>query len=118
MDNKFFDFDQYMEERKGQEKPFVIKAFGEEHLIPNDIPFDIVLEITRAHKENQTEMTENQLLKMSHTLFGEETFNKWLKKGIGLKGIMVLTEKVMEIYMKNASNQSQEIAKREEKKTP
>jgi hypothetical protein len=112
MENKYFDFDQYMEERRGHEKPFVIKAFGEEHVIPNDIPFDVVLEITRAQKDGKTTMTDDQLVTMSQTLFGEETFKKWLKKGIGLAGIMVLTEKVMEMYMKNASDLSHTMAKR------
>jgi hypothetical protein len=108
-DQKFFDFDAYMDERKGVDKPFVIKAFGEEHEIPNDVPFDVILEITRAQKEGQGQMTDDQMLEMANVMFGEDTFKKWLKKGIGLKGIMILTEKVMAMYMANASDMSQQM---------
>lgn len=109
MSNKYFDFDAYMEERKGVDKPFIIKAFGEEYEIPNDVPFDVVLQISRSHKEGQGQMDDDQMVEMANVMFGEETFKKWLKKGIGLSGIFVLTEKVMEMYMANASQMSHEM---------
>jgi hypothetical protein len=122
MDNKYFDFDAYMEERKGTEKPFIIKAFGEKHEIPNDIPFDIVLSISRDAKENGgvSQMSDQQMTEMANLLFGEETFQKWLKAGIGLKGVFVMVEKVLEMYMTNASDLSQNMAarKKEEQGTP
>ena len=43
MSEMYFDFDAYMDERQAEEKPFIIKAFKEEHQIPSDIPFDLVL---------------------------------------------------------------------------
>lgn len=105
---KYFDFDAYMEER--QAKPFVIKAFGEEYEIPNDVPFDVVLTISRAHKDGKQQMSDDEVLKLATTIFGEATFQAWLSKGIGLKGIMILTEKVMEMYMANASDTSEKMA--------
>jgi hypothetical protein len=110
MENKFFDFDQYMEERSGGK--FEIKAFGELHAIPNDVPFDVVLKISRAFKSGQQQMDEEQVVELANTIFGEETFQKWLKKGIGLGGIMVLTEQVMSMYMNNASNMSNQMAEK------
>lgn len=119
-DQKYYDFDAYMEERKGQEKPFVIKAFGEEHEIPNDVPFDLILTVTRAHKDGKEEMSEDQVLEMAVVMFGEENFKKWLKKGIGLKQVMHLTNKVMEMYMANAADTADKsaTAKRKGKQTP
>jgi hypothetical protein len=106
--NKYFDFDEYMAERSGD--PFIIKAFGEENEIPNDVPFDVVLKISRAMKDGQQTMSEEATLDMANTIFGKDTFTKWLEKGIGISGIMILTEKVMEMYMTNASSLSKKMA--------
>lgn len=117
-ENKYFDFDAYMDERKGQDKPFVIKAFGEEHEIPNDVPFDVILNISRAYKDGQNTMTDDQMVDMANTMFGEVTFQKWLKKGIGLKGIIVLTDKVMSMYMANATDTAGKMADGKRGQTP
>jgi hypothetical protein len=110
VNDKFLDFDKYMEERGGGK--FEIKAFGETHQIPNDVPFDVILKISRAYKDKQKEMSEEQVVELANTIFGEETFNQWLKKGIGLNGIMFLTEKVMEMYMSNATEMSNKTAEK------
>jgi hypothetical protein len=114
----YFDFDAFMEERK--QKPFIIRAFGEEHQIPNDVPFDVVLTISRRMKEGQQEMSEEDMIDMANLMFGEETFTKWRQKGIGISGIFVLVEKTMEMYMANASGMSQKMAddKRENHPNP
>jgi hypothetical protein len=114
--NKYFDFDAAMEERKNGDKPFIVKAFGEEHEIPNDVPFDLILTIQRAYKDGQNVMSDEQTIDMCHVIFGEETFNKWLKKGIGIKGIMLLTENVMSMYMADANKTSKRVAANKESK--
>jgi hypothetical protein len=114
--DKYFDFDQYMEERNGG--TFTIKAFGKEYQIPNDVPFDVILTISRAFKSGKQNMSEEETVKMTNTIFGEETFAEWLKKGIGLKGIMILTEQVMKMYMDNASDVSNDIAGEKSKNHP
>lgn len=118
MSDKYFDFDAFMEERRGVEKPFIIKAFGEEHEIPNDVPFDVILEIQRAYKDGQNNMTEDQTIQMCHAIFGEKTFKKWLKKGIGFNGIMLLVDRVMTMYMGNASDQAKRMAKEKHENHP
>lgn len=118
MAEKYFDFDAFMDERKGTDKPFIVKAFGEKHEIPNDVPFDVILEIQRSFKDGKTEMDEEQLVSMCQTIFGEDTFKKWLSKGIGLKGIIVLTEKVMESYMESSANTSRTMADKKKDDMP
>lgn len=110
MEQKYFDFDAAMEEKKSKEKPFIVKAFGEEHEIPNDLPFDLVLTIQRAYKGGKKELSEDDVVSLCHTIFGEDTFEKWVKKGIGINGIMMLTENVVKMYMADAGNVSQRTA--------
>lgn len=117
-ENKYFDFDAFMEERKGTEKAFIVKAFGEEHELPNDVPFDVILNIQRAHKDGKKEMTDEETLSMCRMIFGQTAFDKWVKNGIGVKGIMVLTEKVMDMYMDKSVDMSREIVKEKKEKHP
>lgn len=106
--SNYFDFDEFMAERGSA--PFVIKAFGEEHSIPNDVPFDVVLKLARANKDGKQSMDEEAMLGLANSIFGAETFDRWVKRGIGMSGILILTEKVMEMYMQNASSLSQKMA--------
>lgn len=114
--NKFFDFDQFMEERNGGS--FEVKAFGKMYQLPNEIPFDVVLGISRAHKNGVGEISEEDTVKFAETLFGKEVFAEWLQKGIGLSGVMVLMENVMKMYMENASNMSQGMAAQKSANNP
>lgn len=116
--DRFFDFDGYMDERKTTEKPFVVRAFGEDHEIPATLPFDVVLEITRAKKDGEEEVSTDQLLQMCNTIFGEETFKKWLKQGITIQGITVLTEKVIQSYMESAAGTSERMAENKRESMP
>lgn len=116
--DKFFDFDAFMEEKKSTEKPFIVRAFGEDHEIPAALPYDVVLEITRAKKDGQEEVNTDQLQRMCYTIFGEDTFNKWIAKGISLDGVLVLTEKVVESYMAEAAGTSQTMAKQKRESLP
>lgn len=97
--DKFFDFDEFMEERGGG--TFTIKAFGEVHELPNEVPFDIILRVTRAHKNKKKQMSDDDTIEMAKTLLTEKTFDRLVKKGITLKQIMLLMEKVMEMYTKD-----------------
>lgn len=108
MSNKYFDFDAAMEERKGD--PIVVKAFGEKYELPSQLPFDIVLKISRKHKGGEEEMTEDDMIEMAITLFGESAFNAWLKKGITLDGVMLMVEHVMRMYMDKAQETTVEMA--------
>ena len=99
---KYFDFDAAMEERSG--KPVIVKAFGEEYKLPGQLPFDIVLKISRKYKEGQDEMDESDIIEMAHTLFGAEVFEAWLAKGISIDGVGVMVEGVMKMYMQQASS--------------
>lgn len=108
--DRFFDFDAFMEEKRSTEKAFVVRAFGEDHEIPATLPYDIVLEITRSHKNGIDQVDSDQLQKMCVAIFGEETFEKWIKSGISIDGVLVLTEKVIESYMANAAGTSQDMA--------
>ena len=110
MSEKYFDFDAAMEERKGD--PIKVKAFGENYDLPNQLPFDIVLKISRKKKAGEKEMDEDDMIEMAHTLFGRSTFEAWLAKGISLQGVGVMVEGVMKLYMDRASNTSKEIAKK------
>jgi hypothetical protein len=106
--SNYFDFDEFMAERGAA--PMVIKAFGEKHEIPNDVPFDVVLKLARANKDGKKAMDEEAMMGLANSIFGAETFDKWVAKGIGISGILILTEKVLEMYMKNASSLSQKMA--------
>lgn len=114
MSEKFFDFDAAMEEKKSKEKPFVVKAFGEKHEIPNDVPFDVILSIQRAYKDGKQTMSEDDVVGLCKVIFGESAFEKWLQKGITLSGIMLLMENVMAMYMGKADNTARKTAEKKQ----
>lgn len=101
-EQKYFDFDKYMEEKNGQGQAFIVKAFGKEYELPREIPYDIILEMQRMHKEQKSEPSPDDTNKLCHIIFGEETFNEWVTKGISLTGISAMIEHVMGVYMDDA----------------
>lgn len=115
---KFFDFDAFMEEKRGTEKQFEVKAFGEIYQLPYDVPFEVVLTIKAEHENGNKEMDEDATVKICQAIFGEAAFNSWVSKGIGIKGIMVLTENVMKMYMSNAADMSEAMAERKIAESP
>ena len=48
-------------------------------------------------------MEESEVENLANMIFGKETFEKWMSKGIGLRGVMVLMEKVIQMYMQKAN---------------
>ena len=118
MSEMYFDFDAYMDERKSQEKPFVVKAFNKKYEIPSDIPFDVVLDMQRKEKDGKGVMQNDQVEELANMIFGKETFQEWLKSGIGMTGVMVLMERVIGMYMSKANNTMKTMAKEQQNATP
>lgn len=96
MNNKYFDFDQHMEEQDQQ--PVIIKIFGEQEELPASLPADLVFRLIRMQRKGQDNVDEEQLEIMATRLFGEERLEKWFGKGLTMDGLEVLLEKVMQIY--------------------
>lgn len=115
--SKYFDFDAWREER--QSKPFIIKAFGKEYPIPNDVPFDVVLGLARAMKDGVEEIEQmNHVLEMAESLFGKETLNEWRANRIGMNEIKFLTEQTMMMYSAQTTNMADEKTKAQGGDTP
>lgn len=112
MENKYFDFDAAMAERKGD--PMIVKAFGEKYELAGELPFDIVLKVSRMKKDGQKEFSDEDMIELAAQLFGEDVFQAWLAKGISLSGVMVMVEEVMKMYMAKATSTADTMA--EEKK--
>lgn len=105
-----------MAEKAG--KTMTVKAFGKKYELPGQLPFDIVLRISRRYKEGAEEMSEEDMIEMAHTLFGKDTFEDWLRNGISLDGVGVMIEGVMKMYMDSATNTADRMANAKQKSSP
>lgn len=116
MSEKYFDFDAAMAEKSG--KTMTVKAFGKKYQLPGQLPFDLVLKISRKYKEGAEEMSEDDVTEMAYQLFGKEAFEEWLEKGISLAGVEVMIEGVMKMYMDSATNTAKRMANDKQNSNP
>lgn len=96
LEERFFDFDQFMNEM--DQKPVRVKIFGQIEELPPSMPADMVLRILRLRKKGVENVPEEEVLLMAETLFGKERLERWCKKGLTLKGLEVLLEHVSRLY--------------------
>jgi hypothetical protein len=93
--NKYFDFDQFMAEK--EEKPLIIKIFGEEEELPSSLPADLVLKIIAMQRDKNRVISEAEMFEMATKVFGDK-LDKWCQKGLTVSGLEVLFTQVLRMY--------------------
>ena len=112
--DKYFDFDQFMAER--EEKPVIIKIFGEEEQLPASLPADIVLKVIAMQKNPNATVSESQLFEMATKIFGDK-LQVWCDKGLTVNGLEALVTNVFALYTDQKKQIATSKAKTSKKKS-
>lgn len=112
--SKYFDFDQFMAEK--EEKPVIIKIFGEEEELPASLPADIVLKVIAMQKNPEAVISESQLFEMATKIFGDK-LQKWCDKGLTVDGLEALVTNTFALYTNQKKRIATNKAKTSKKKT-
>lgn len=112
--DKYFDFDQFMAER--EEKPVIIKIFGEEEQLPASLPADIVLKVIAMQKNPNATVSESQLFEMATKIFGDK-LQVWCDKGLTVNGLEALVTNVFALYTDQKKQIATNKAKTSKKKS-
>ena len=95
MDNKYFDFDQFMAEK--EEIPVIIKIFGVEEHLPSSLPADVVLKVIAMQKNPNAVISDAQMFGIATKVFGDK-LQTWCDKGLTTKGLEILIKETMALY--------------------
>jgi hypothetical protein len=104
MSERYFDFDQAMQEVK--QEPVVIKIFGEEEELSPSLPASIVLEASRLKKAGIENAGEEQVVLMANSIFGEDRLRRWCDNGLTIAGMEILLKEVVSLYAKKSATPS------------
>lgn len=112
--DRYFDFDQFMAEK--EEKPFIIKIFGEEEKLPASLPADLVLKVLAMQKDKNRVISESEMFEMASKIFGDR-LQKWCDKGLTVQGLEILFTEVLGLYTQSNVKTTKAKAKKSTKKT-
>lgn len=98
-DQRYFDFDNFMQEQ--EEQPIIIKIFGQEEELPASLPASMVLSIMRMQKAKNGNIPESEVLSMAEAMFGKDRLKKWCDNGLTMAGLEVLIKETTKLYMGN-----------------
>lgn len=95
-ENKHLDFDQFIDEQKEQGPTITI--YGETVQLTPSLPANIMVTTVRMMKSKKAETQIEDLMGIAHSIFGEERFEKWLKKGLSMEQLEALISRTIEMY--------------------
>jgi hypothetical protein len=95
-----FDFDQFMQEQS--KTPVIIKVYGQTEELPSELPALVLLRISDLQKRGAEKTDIHDIFDMAYAIFTEKRVKAWLHKGMSIKGLEVILQRVMKIYTGDA----------------
>lgn len=100
---KLVDFDAFWAESQPDEAEAPrIKVFGKEHILPASPPAIMMVRALRLQGKDEDVPAED-VIKFAEALFGRETLDGWLERGLRISQIGDLVRMTMEMYHERAA---------------
>lgn len=97
---KFIDFDRFWQETQPKEDELPrVRVFGEEVTLPASIPAIVVIRYLRQSVDEDETIGGDTLVQVADALFGRETLDRWLSKGLTITQLGDLVSRTLNLYM-------------------
>lgn len=97
---KLLDFDQFWAETQPEDAELPrVRVFGEEVTLPASIPAIIVIRYLRQGVDEDEPIGGDTLVQVADALFGRETLDRWLNRGLTITQLGDLVSRTLNLYM-------------------
>jgi hypothetical protein len=94
------DFDQAWAEARSDRDPITVRAFGDEVVLPDELPAKVILLAERNRQRRQDhDLSMADVLEVLHPFVGAATVERWLDRGMSLVQAMELVGRCRRAYL-------------------